>query len=90
MIFRRRYTAGFHQPQGQPIDRDAPWSNSCYTAGMGLDQAIARLKEHEAELRQLGIEHLYLFGSTARGEAREIPTLTCFSIIPSARLGFTS
>lgn len=33
--------------------------------------AIAKLKEHEAELKQLGIEHLYLFGSTARGDARE-------------------
>jgi len=33
------------------------------------DEAISRLKEHEAELRQLGVEHLYLFGSTARGDA---------------------
>ena len=32
---------------------------------------MARLKEHEAELKQLGVEHLYLFGSTARDEARE-------------------
>lgn len=35
------------------------------------DDAIARLKEHEAELRRLGVEHLYLFGSTARDAARE-------------------
>jgi hypothetical protein len=41
----------------------ASWPDFCYTAGMERDQAIARLKEHEAELRQLGIEHLYLFGS---------------------------
>ena len=34
-------------------------------------EAIAQLKEHEAELKQLGVQHLYLFGSTARGEARE-------------------
>ena len=33
--------------------------------------AIARLKAHEAELRQLGVQHLYLFGSTARDDARE-------------------
>jgi hypothetical protein len=33
--------------------------------------AIATLKAHEAELKQLGVEHLYLFGSTARNEARE-------------------
>jgi predicted nucleotidyltransferase len=38
---------------------------------MNRDDAIARLKEHEAELRGLGVVHLYLFGSTARGEARE-------------------
>ena len=33
-------------------------------------EAIARLKAHETELRHLGVQHLYLFGSTARGEAR--------------------
>lgn len=37
---------------------------------MNRNDAIVRLKAHEAELRQLGVEHLYLFGSTARGEAR--------------------
>ena len=38
---------------------------------MKRDEAIVRLKEHEAELRQLGVEHLYLFGSTVRDDARE-------------------
>lgn len=38
---------------------------------MGRDAVIAMLRAHEAELKQLGVEHLYLFGSTARGEARE-------------------
>jgi len=37
---------------------------------MDRDKAITLLKAHEAELRHLGVEHLYLFGSTARGEAR--------------------
>ncbi len=37
---------------------------------MERTEAIARLKEHEAELKQLGVQHLFLFGSTARGEAR--------------------
>ena len=37
---------------------------------MNRDDAIARLKAREAELKQLGVEHLYLFGSTVRGEAR--------------------
>ena len=38
---------------------------------MERNEAVRRLKEHEAELKRLGVEHLYLFGSTARGEARE-------------------
>ena len=37
---------------------------------MKRDEAITTLKEHETELRQLGVQHLYLFGSTARGDAR--------------------
>jgi predicted nucleotidyltransferase len=32
---------------------------------------LARLRAHEPELRRLGVGHLYLFGSTTRGEARE-------------------
>jgi predicted nucleotidyltransferase len=38
---------------------------------MQRDAAIATLKAHEAELKRLGVLHLYLFGSTARGEARD-------------------
>jgi len=38
---------------------------------MERTEAIARLREHEAELKRLGVLHLYLFGSTARGDARE-------------------
>jgi hypothetical protein len=30
--------------------------------------AIERLRAHEAELRELGVERLSLFGSTARGD----------------------
>ena len=33
--------------------------------------AIAKLHAHQAELKQLGVEHLYIFGSTARGESRD-------------------
>jgi uncharacterized protein len=36
---------------------------------MDRDEVIARLREHEAELKALGVQHLYLFGSTVRGEA---------------------
>jgi predicted nucleotidyltransferase len=38
---------------------------------MTPDEAIARLRDHETELKRLGVRRLYLFGSTARGEARE-------------------
>jgi len=38
---------------------------------MERDDAIATLKAHEAELKRLGVQHLYLFGSTARGDARD-------------------
>jgi uncharacterized protein len=32
--------------------------------------AISLLREHEAELKRLGVVHLYLFGSTARDDAQ--------------------
>ena len=37
---------------------------------MDRRQAMERLQDHEAELRRLGVQHLYLFGSVARGEGR--------------------
>jgi uncharacterized protein len=49
--------------------------------------AIAVLKEHEAELRRLGVEHLYLFGSTARGEAREDSDVDLFFDYEKGKLG---
>lgn len=36
---------------------------------MKRDEVISRLQQHEAVLKKLGVEDLYLFGSTARGEA---------------------
>jgi hypothetical protein len=35
-----------------------------------LDQIIATLRGHEAELRRRGVQHAALFGSAARGRAR--------------------
>lgn len=52
-----------------PAVPDASLSHFCYNGGMQRDDAITKLKAHAAELRQLGVQHLYLFGSTARGEA---------------------
>ena len=54
---------------------------------MQRDEAITKLKEHETELRQLGIEHLYIFGSTARGEAREDSDVDLFFDHPEGSLG---
>ena len=36
---------------------------------MDREHVIATLREHEAELKNAGIVHLFLFGSIARGEA---------------------
>jgi predicted nucleotidyltransferase len=36
---------------------------------MRRDDVIGRLRQHRAEIRRLGVRALYLFGSTARGEA---------------------
>ncbi len=43
----------------------------CYYFDMTRDEAITRLLAHEAELKRLGVQHLYLFGSTARDEATD-------------------
>lgn len=45
---------------------------------MDRASAIGRLRESEAELRKLGVEHLYLFGSTARDEARDDSNVDLF------------
>jgi predicted nucleotidyltransferase len=37
---------------------------------MTRDEAIARLKQSESVLKEAGVTHLYLFGSTVRDEAR--------------------
>lgn len=54
---------------------------------MERDQAIAKLKEHEAELRQLGVQHLYLFGSTARDDARANSDVDLFFDHERGKLG---
>jgi hypothetical protein len=54
---------------------------------MERSEAIARLREHEAELKQLGVRHLYLFGSTARGEARADSDVDLFFDYERGRFG---
>jgi uncharacterized protein len=54
---------------------------------MQREDVIARLKGHEAELRRLGVEHLYLFGSTARDEAGDDSDVDLFFDHPEGSLG---
>ncbi|WP_420266993.1 nucleotidyltransferase family protein [Candidatus Magnetominusculus dajiuhuensis] len=54
---------------------------------MERNEAIRRLKQHEADLKQLGIEHLFMFGSTARGEARDDSDVDLFFDHPEGSIG---
>jgi hypothetical protein len=60
---------------------------SATLGAMDRREAIARLKEHEAELRQLGVEHLYMFGSTARGAAPADSDVDLFFDHPEGSIG---
>ena len=62
-------------------------SGICYNVIMKADEAIARLQEHEADLKGLGVEHLYLFGSTVRGEARDDSDVDLFFDHERGKLG---
>lgn len=54
---------------------------------MEREAAIAALKAHETEFGRLGVERLYLFGSTARGEARDDFDVDLFFDHPEGSLG---
>jgi predicted nucleotidyltransferase len=54
---------------------------------MRCDQVISKLRQHEAELRTLGVEHLYLFGSTVRAEARADSDIDLFFDYRKGKLG---
>jgi predicted nucleotidyltransferase len=54
---------------------------------MDRAEAISLLKQHEAELKQLGVERLYLFGSTARNEARDDSDIDLFFDHARGQLG---
>ena len=45
---------------------------------MTRDQVVALLKQHEPEFRRGGIGALFLFGSTARDEARDASDVDIF------------
>jgi uncharacterized protein len=50
-------------------------------------EAIRRLRDHESELKQLGVQHLYLFGSTASDEARDGSDVDLFFDYEKGKLG---
>ena len=54
---------------------------------MKRDDAIARLKAHEAELKRLGVRRLFLFGSTARNEAAPDSDVDLFFDYEKGKLG---
>jgi len=54
---------------------------------MKRDKAISRLKQHEADLKRLGVEHLYMFGSTVRGEAKDDSDVDLFFDYQRGKLG---
>jgi len=54
---------------------------------MKRDEAISRLRQHEAGLKRLGVEHLYMFGSTARGEATHDSDVDLFFDYQKGKLG---
>ena len=49
--------------------------------------AITLLQAHEAQLKQLGVLTLYMFGSTAREEAREGSDVDLFFDYDKCKLG---
>jgi predicted nucleotidyltransferase len=54
---------------------------------MTRDEAIRRLKQREAELKRLGIEHLYLFGSAADGNGDDDSDVDLFFDHQKGKLG---
>lgn len=58
-------------------------------APMTREQAIERLCSHRAELERLGIAHIGLFGSVARGEADAASDVdVVIALRADARIGF--
>jgi uncharacterized protein len=59
------------------------YNNDC----MKRDEAISRLRERAPDLKRLGVEHLYMFGSTARDEARDDSDIDLFFDYQKGKLG---
>jgi predicted nucleotidyltransferase len=66
---------------------DAPGADSRYNGSMDRTNAIATLQEHEAALKQPGVQRLYLFGSTARDTAGEDSDVDLFFDYEEGKFG---
>jgi predicted nucleotidyltransferase len=78
--------AGFAHPTLNPKDVETT-AQICYDLAMERDEAISRLQQHEADLKRLGVERLYMFGSTARGEAKDDSDIDLFFDYQKGKLG---
>jgi uncharacterized protein len=54
---------------------------------MNRADVIRLLKRHEAELKKLGVEHLFLFGSVARDDAKDDSDIDLFFDHAKGKLG---
>jgi predicted nucleotidyltransferase len=54
---------------------------------MNRADVISVLKRHEAELKKLGVEHLFVFGSVARDTARDDSDVDLFFDHAKGQLG---
>lgn len=54
---------------------------------MKREDAMYKLRRHETELKRLGVERLYMFGSTARGDARDDSDVDLFFDYEKGNLG---
>ena len=54
---------------------------------MTREEAIGRLLANQSELRRLGVERLYLFGSTARDEAEDSSDVDLFFDYQKGKFG---
>ena len=54
---------------------------------MKREEVIVQLRRHEADLKRLGVEHLYLFGSIARGDATADSDIDLFFDYEKGKLG---
>ena len=70
--------------QAKVVEAKAP---VCYICVMRRDEAISRLQQHKADFKRLGVEHLYMLGSTARDEAGDDSDVDLFFDHEKGKLG---